>query len=126
MTHTTHTIGIASPREIKERLIAAARGEASPLTDKAKIWMSLETLMSLLTAENRRLLAVIAQEKPHSVSALAERLGRDQGNVSRAISRLADAGLVRLVQEGREKRPEMAVERLHIDVDLAHDRLEIA
>jgi predicted transcriptional regulator len=88
--------------------------------------MSLETLMHLLTSDNRKLLAVMAQEHPRSVSALAERVGRDQGNVSRAVGRLAEAGFVRLVQEGREKRPEVAIERLHIDFDIVNDRLAIA
>lgn len=124
--HKELRVGIASPMEMKDRLLAAARGEPSIVSKEAKVWMSLETLTKLLTSENRRLLAIIAQEHPRSVSALAERVGRDQGNVSRIIGRLADAGLVRLVSDGREKRPEIAVDRLLIDVDLANDRLAIA
>lgn len=118
-------IGIASPKEIRDKLFAAARGERPPVTDEAKIWMSPEALMRLLTADNRRLLSVMAQERPRSVSALAERLGRDQGNVSRALAPLVEAGFVRLVSAGRERRPEIVVERLRIDVDLVNDRLAI-
>ena len=124
--HEKRAVGIASPKEMKERLLAAARGESPPVTKAAKVWMSLETLMHLLTAENRKLMSVMALERPRSVSALAERLGRDQGNVSRAIGRLVEAGLVRLVSEGREKRPEVVVERLRIDVDLTNDKLVVA
>jgi predicted transcriptional regulator len=115
-------LGIASPKEMKERLLAAARGEAPPVTEEAKIWMEPEALLRLLTTDNRKLLTVMAQEHPRSVSVLAERVGRDQGNVSRAIGALVNAGFVRLVNEGREKRPEVAVEQLHIDIDLVRDR----
>jgi hypothetical protein len=41
-----------------------------------------------------------------SISALTERDGRDQGNVSRAAT-LVRGGIVRLVPDGREKRPEV-------------------
>jgi predicted transcriptional regulator len=119
-------IGLASPKEMRERLLAAARGEGPPVTTQAKVWMSFETLTRLLTSDNRKLLAIMAQERPQSISALAERVGRDQGNVSRAIARLEEAGFVRLVQDGREKRPEVAIERLRIDLDIVNDRLAIA
>jgi predicted transcriptional regulator len=118
-------IGLASPKEIKARLIAAARRESPPATAEAKAWMSAETLMRLLTTENRKLLEIMAQEHPRSVSHLAERLGRDQGNVSRAVARLVEVGVVRLVSDGREKRPEVAIERLHLKLDLAHNKFEL-
>jgi predicted transcriptional regulator len=111
---------------MRERLLAAARGESPPVTAEAKVWMSFETLTRLLTSDNRKLLAIMARERPRSVSALAERVGRDQGNVSRAIGRLEEAGFVRLVQDGREKRPEVAIGRLRIDLDIVNDRLAIA
>lgn len=119
------SFGIASPKEMKERLLAAARGEYRP-SHEPKLWMAPEALLRLLTADNRKLLAIMATEHPKSVSALAERAGRDQGNVSRAIGVLASAGIVRLVQEGREKRPEVAVKRLHVDIDLEHDQFALA
>jgi predicted transcriptional regulator len=115
-------VGIASPTEMKERLLAAARGEGPPVTQQAKVWMAPEALLRLLTADNRNLLTIMATEHPRSVSALAERVGRDQGNISRAIGSLVNAGIVRLVPEGREKRPEVAVERLRFDIDLVQDR----
>jgi predicted transcriptional regulator len=123
--HSEARIGIASPKEMRDRLIAAARGEGPPLT-KAKVWMSLETLAQLLSDDNRRMLAIIAREHPRSISALATRLDRDQGNVSRTIGRLADIGLIRLVSDGREKRPELIVDHLKIDIDLVAGHLAIA
>ena len=35
-------IGIASPTEMKERLLAAARGEYRPSPDEPKLWMAPE------------------------------------------------------------------------------------
>src|SRR4051794_26640724 len=105
-------VGIASPNEMNDRLLAAARGEGPPITEDAKVWMAPEALLRLLTTDNRKLLTMMANEPPRSGSALAERVGGDEGNVSRAIASLVHVGIVRLVPEGREKRPEVAVERL--------------
>src|SRR5687767_1137942 len=108
--HSGHSvIGIASPEEMKQRLFAAARGEKAPGAWDPKHWMSAESLMRLFTKENLDLLSVIEHEKPRSVSALADRIGREQGNVSRTIAKFERAGIIRLVANGREKRPEMVV-----------------
>lgn len=53
-------VGIASPKEMKERLLAAARGEGPPATHEAKVWMAPEALLRLLrsghhTAPRKRL-----------------------------------------------------------------------
>lgn len=117
--------GLASPQEMRAKLHAAARGEAS-LRDAPRLWMSVDALMRLLTPENRALLAMIAQEAPRSVSELAARSGRDQGNLSRTLDKLEQAGLIRLVADGREKRPEMLRRHLHIALDLAADRADCA
>jgi predicted transcriptional regulator len=87
---------------------------------------SVDALMRLLTPETRHLLAVIRREKPETVSALAELLGRDQSNVSRTIGKLERYGLIRLVAAGRERRPEAPVTRLRIELDLENDTYRIA
>ena len=116
-------IGLASPREMRSRLAAAARGEAGH-ADAPRLWMSVDALMRLLTPENRDLLAMVARERPRSVSDLAARSGRDQGNLSRTLDRLEQAGLIRLVADGREKRPELLCRHLRIELDLAADRAD--
>jgi predicted transcriptional regulator len=88
--------------------------------------MSVDALMRLLTPQNRALLAMIAQEAPRSVSELAARSGRDQGNLSRTLDKLEQAGLLRLVADGREKRPELLRRQVHISLDLAADRADCA
>src|SRR5215472_2684424 len=119
-------IGIGSHDSIKERLLTAARGEKPFGPEEPKLWFSsLDALLRVLTPENRQMIAVISQEHPRSVSTLAERLGRDQGNVSRALSSLEQYGLVRLTREGREKRPEAVVTQIDLHLDLSRERLEI-
>jgi predicted transcriptional regulator len=119
-------IAIGSHDSIKERLLAAARGEKPFGPEEPKLWFaSLDALLRVLTPENRQMIAVISQEHPRSVSALAERLGRDQGNVSRALSQLEQYGFVRLMREGREKRPEATITQFDLHLDLSQERLEI-
>lgn len=119
-------VGIGSHESIKERVLAAARGEKPIEPGFPKTWfISVDDLFRVLTPENREMMAVISRECPRSVSALADRLGRDQGNVSRALSVLEEYGLVRLTREGREKRPEAAVTQIDVRLDLAQERIEI-
>jgi predicted transcriptional regulator len=120
-------VGIASPASVKERLLAAARGEKPFRPEDSKLWFaSLDALFRVLTPENRQMMAVISQERPRSVCSLAERLGRDQGNVSRALSQLEQYGFVRLTRDGREKRPEAAISKIDIHLDLSQESVEIA
>src|SRR4051812_42346153 len=119
--------GIASPAQMKDRLLAAARGERTELSHGVKLWASSMTAFArLFTPENRALLAAIERDKPASVSVLAERLGRDQGNVSRTLQKLAAVGLVRLVRAGREKRPEIVATRITVELDVLNDSFRVA
>ena len=88
-----------------------------------------EAVMRLLTPENRRLLAIIAEKKPASVAELARLLRRAEPNVSRTLGKLVAAGFVRLRPgAGRTKVPEVAIRRLAIDIDVCHetDRVAVA
>src|ERR1700746_2530471 len=119
-------IGIRSHESIKERLLAAARGEKPFTPEEPKLWFaSIDAFLRVLTPENRQMLSIISREHPRSVSALAVRLGRDQGNVSRALSLLEQYGFVRLTREGREKRPEAAITQIDLHLDLSQERIEI-
>jgi predicted transcriptional regulator len=76
---------------------------------------NLDAVLRVLTPENRRLLALIYQERPRSVRALSELSGMAQPNVSRALSNLSKAGLVKLVGE-KPKRPELVTDIVIIDI----------
>lgn len=63
-----------------------------------------DTLPRILTRQRLRLLRVLRQEGPvESVTRLSERLGRDQGQVSRDLAYLEGWGLVELERDGRSK-----------------------
>ena len=97
-------------KELLEETRAVARGErAAPPRPAAPT-------LSALTSEALTLLSTLAKQKPSSVSELAKLSGRTQPNVSRSLHLLAKVGIVRLVREGREVRPELLVTRISINL----------
>lgn len=72
---TSHKI--QSLRTLRDEMKAVARGERPAPADAAKpSFNSALAVVRLLTPENRQLLAVIRDQKPQSVAALAEMTGR--------------------------------------------------
>ena len=100
-----------SLRDLREEMRSVARGEREPTPLPASAVLS-----TLSSPGNLDLLRIISQERPASVSRLAERTGRAQSNVSRSLQALARHGLIRLEREGKEVRP-MPLAR-SVDVDL--------
>ncbi len=120
---------IQTLRSLRDEMVAVARGERTAPADAGRpSFDSVETLVRLLTPENRRLLGVIKKEKPESVAALAAAVGRSQPNVSRTLAKLEAAGLVAMKTEGRKKRPVVTAReiRIRIDPTANADRLEVA
>ena len=102
---TTLKIGIASAADYKARTLAIARGELKASSQDPKVWFtSIESVAKVLSDRNRELLAVIADERPESMQALAERTGRAKSNLSRTLKTMERYGLVRM-----EKRPNRAL-----------------
>lgn len=97
-------------KELLEEMLAVARGDRlAPPRPAAQT-------LSALTTEALALLSTMAEQKPSSVSELAELSGRTQPNVSRSLHLLAKYGIVRLVRDGREVRPELLATRISIDL----------
>jgi predicted transcriptional regulator len=97
----TLKIGIMTPQEYKKRTMAIARGELKPGPGEPKLWFtSIESAARILSQPNRELLAVIAREKPGSLTELADRTGRAKSNLSRTLKTMERYGLVRL-EKGR-------------------------
>ena len=103
---------------LREEMRAVARGERDPSPRPAA------PLLAALSPEVLDLLGVVLRERPRSVAQLVALTGRAQPNVSRSLQQLAGHGLVRLIREGREVRPE-PVARL-LTVDLATGTYETA
>lgn len=107
-----------SLNDLKEEMRAVARGErnASPLP--------LNVILKVLAVpENTRLLELIRNHQPASVSELAKLADREQANVSRSLQRLVSIGFIRLSQEGRAVRP--VILNAGVNVDFIHNTYEI-
>jgi predicted transcriptional regulator len=74
------------------------RGSETP-----SIWFpSLASLAAVLSDDNRRLLRLINEKQPKSLTELAELSGRKVPNLSRTLRLMADYGLVSLKATGGE------------------------
>jgi predicted transcriptional regulator len=113
---TTLRVGIASYDEMKALTIAIARGRRKLAPREPRIWFpSTESFARVLSAGNRDLLRVIAQESPGSLEELSQLTGRKKSNLSRTLKTMANYGLVRL-----ERGP-----RGRIAAKVVHDRIEL-
>jgi predicted transcriptional regulator len=95
---------------LRDEMRAVARGEARPSPKPAA------SLLAALSSEALDLLGVLWRERPSTVASLVALTGRAQPNVSRSLQQLAAHGLLRLVREGREVRPDPIVRTLTIDL----------
>jgi predicted transcriptional regulator len=99
-------VGILPQERIRERMLAIARGEFKPKPTEPKIWFtSMRSLAEVLSDENRALLKVIQEAKPHSISSLADITGRKPGNLSRTLKTMSNYGFVEMKRENRHVRP---------------------
>jgi predicted transcriptional regulator len=93
----TLNVGIATLKEMKTRTLAIARGSLRPGADEPKIWFtSTESFAKMLSAKNRELLRVIAENAPESLEKLANLTQREKSNLSRTLKTMEAYGLVRL------------------------------
>lgn len=117
---TTLKVGIASYEEMKARTMAIARGERHVAADEPKVWFtSMESFAKVLSAGNRELLRVIAEQAPGSLDELAQLTGRAKSNLSRTLKTMAGYGLVELERGERGRiRPKVVHERVALEVTL--------
>ena len=116
----TLKIGIAGYDRMKARTMAIVRGEHKPAKGEPMVWFtSIESFAKVLSARNRELLAMIAQEKPESLTELAELAGRNKSNLSRTLKTMSRYGLVEL-KEGQRGTlvPRVPYDRVSLDVSL--------
>ena len=99
-------IGIMPQDQIRQRVLAIARGEHQPKPNEPKIWFtSMKSLAEVLSDSNRALLRVMAETEPESISALAQANGRTPGNLSRTLKTMSRYGIVDLRRERNAVRP---------------------
>jgi predicted transcriptional regulator len=99
-------IGIMPQDQIRQRVLAIARGDYKPKPNEPKIWFtSMRSLAEVLSDSNRALLRVIAETKPESITALAQATGRKPSNLSRTLKTMSNYGIVDLKREKNAVRP---------------------
>lgn len=88
----------------RQRRRELARTLASSGLDNVHV-LSHESADEALSPRRRDLVYTIAHQDVDSVRDLAAAVGRDHGQVSRDLRRLAEHGLVAFEEGGRSKRP---------------------
>ena len=111
-------VKIQGHEALRKEMKAVARGETAASKNAGGIsFDSVESLLRLLTPQNRALLAVIRDKKPQSIAELAELTGRAQPNLTRTLGKLEAIGFVRFTSVNRRKIPIAAVRSLKINID---------
>lgn len=99
-------IAIATAEYIRQRTMDIAAGRLVPNNDDPKVWVSsLESIGRLLSNDNYAMIDVIRSEQPETISMLARLIGREQGNVSRTLTRLADFHIIEFIEKNGKKQP---------------------
>jgi predicted transcriptional regulator len=99
-------IGIMPQEQIRARVLSIARGEYKPKPSEPKIWFtSMRSLAEVLCDENRALLKLISENRPVSITSLAELTGRRTSNLSRTLKTMANYGLIEMQREKNQVRP---------------------
>jgi len=92
------------------------RGRRKLAPGQPRVWFSsTESFAKVLSAPNRELLRIIAEQAPASLEELACSTGRRKSNLSRTLNTMANYGLVTL-----ERGP-----RGRIAAKVVHDRIEL-
>ena len=113
-------IGIVDYDRMKARTMAIARGEYKPARGEPTVWFtSIKSFAKVLSGRNRDLLAMIAREKPDSVTELAALAGRRKSNLSRTLKTMSQYGLVELTEGERGTVvPRVPYDYVRLDVAL--------
>jgi predicted transcriptional regulator len=115
-------VGIASPKFIRERTLAIARGERRRRADEPRVWFtSIHSLAQVLSEPNRLLLEMIRSAKPETLSELAALSGRKVSNLSRTLKTMENYRLVRLEKREQTVRPVVDWDKVDIEVPLQAD-----
>jgi predicted transcriptional regulator len=117
---STLKVGIASYDEMKEMTLAIARGQRKLAPREPRVWFSsTESFAKVLSAGNRELLRIIAENAPGSLEELAQLTGRQKPNVSRTLKTMANYGLVTLDRGPRGRiSAKVVYDRIELDLPL--------
>ena len=99
-------IGIIPEKVLRQRLIEIAKGERKPHPDEPRVWFSsINAAGQALSNENISLLRLMDEEKPQTMTELAELSGRKLSNLSVTLKMLSSYGFVSLEKQGNTVHP---------------------
>jgi predicted transcriptional regulator len=89
--------------------------------------VSAEAMVKLLSPGNLTVLAMICQQRPESLRALAAVTGRKEASLSRTLKRFAELGIIAF-EDGphRTRVPTLVATRVHLDIDLTGHHSAVA
>src|SRR5438045_3935193 len=96
--------------DLENELRAVVRGEREPSLPPAA------SLTAALSREGLELMEILIERRPKTIAEASEFAGRAQPNVSRSLQQLERLGLVRLIRNGREVRPEPLASMVVLDL----------
>lgn len=99
-------IGVIPESVLRKRITAIAAGKYKPQEGEPKVWFSsLNALGQVLSNENIALLRLMDEQKPQTITELAEMSGRQVSNLSSTLKTLCSHGFVSLEKTGRTVKP---------------------
>ncbi|HHQ6546682.1 TPA: transcriptional regulator [Serratia fonticola] len=99
-------IGVMSEDLIRRRTLAIAKGDYKPEPGEPKVWFtSMIALAQVLSNENIALLRLMDEQKPKTLTELADLSGRKISNLSVTLKTLNSHSFVRLEKDGRSVKP---------------------
>ena len=109
-------VGIATVQEQRARSLAIAAGTRKRGNDEPNVWFpSVAATARVLSDENMALLKAVREQRPDSMDALAQVVGKHAPNVSRSLHAMAAYGLVEFVKNGRTVTPQATFEHLSVE-----------
>ena len=108
-------IGIMPKEQYQQRVMDIAAGRYKPRKGEPKIWFSsMKSFAEVMNDKNKVLLDIIRQQKPQSVSELAELSGRHKSNLSRTLKTMEKLGLVEMKKRDHTKVPVVTAEQFEL------------
>ncbi len=119
MPKKTIKIGIISKKDYKKRTLEIAQGQYKPKKGEPKVWVeSMKSLGQVLSGQNRKLLKLINESKPRSLTELEALSGRKKSNLSRTLRTMSNYGIVDLIKEKGAVRPVVKATGFQVEIQI--------
>ena len=119
MKRNVMKIGILSREDYRKRTIAIAKGEYKPRKREPKVWFeSMESIGQILSGQNQKLLKLIQDSQPASLTELEKTSGRKKSNLYRTLKTLSNYCIVDLVRERGTVRPVVKATEFTVELSI--------